>query len=287
MVKIEHRLVQRPGMALLMLICMMVFMASILGFVMGLLGNVIEDARVVTRLASIFQGVFVFILPAILTAVLSTKLPAKLLCLQGKPSWVALVAVVAIMLASMTAMEWIVDWNQNIKLPQSMESIERLISSLESAVGDTVHLMLGEPTAGNIIVSILIVGVLAGFSEELFFRGAMQRLFAQTGLGPHGAIWLTAFIFSAIHMQFYGFVPRFLLGAYFGYLLYWSDSLWVPITAHILNNVAAVSMYYITGNEMTGVETSWYSVLSSALFTGVLLVAFKRYCKRRDTATEQ
>ena len=91
-----------------------------------------------------------------------------------------------------------------------------------------------------LIVNILIIGVGAGVAEEILFRGCFQRLLVTGGINHHVAIWCVAFIFSAIHFQFFGFVPRMLLGAYFGYLMYWSKSVWIPAIAHTLNNTMVV-----------------------------------------------
>ncbi len=74
----------------------------------------------------------------------------------------------------------------------------------------------------------------------IFFRGALQRIMATGGVSAHAAIWIAAFVFSAFHMQFFGFLPRLLIGAFFGYLLWWSGSLWLPVCAHALNNTMAL-----------------------------------------------
>ena len=89
---------------------------------------------------------------------------------------------------------------------------------------------------------------MAGLSEEIFFRGFIQRLFIENKLNHHLAIWFTAILFSAIHLQFFGFVPRVLLGAVLGYLYFYSGNLWLSIIAHTVNNGFAVVMAYITGS---------------------------------------
>ena len=88
-------------------------------------------------------------------------------------------------------------------------------------------------TVPSLIVSVLIVGVFAGFSEELFFRGAMQRIMMSTRLNLHVTIWVVAVIFSLFHFQFFGFMPRLLLGAYFGYLLVLRRSLLGSVFGHV------------------------------------------------------
>jgi membrane protease YdiL (CAAX protease family) len=96
------------------------------------------------------------------------------------------------------------------------------------------------------LVGILVIGVLAGIGEEVFFRGLIQpKVRLYTG-SIHWGIWLTAILFSAIHMQFYGFLPRMFLGAIFGYLYVYSGSLVYPILAHIFNNSITVLLIYLS-----------------------------------------
>jgi len=94
-------------------------------------------------------------------------------------------------------------------------------------------------------MGLLVIGIMAGVGEEFLFRGILQPKLKFYIGNPHVAIWLTAAIFSAIHMQFYGFIPRMLLGAIFGYLYHFSGSLLYPIIAHILNNVVTVVLVYL------------------------------------------
>jgi membrane protease YdiL (CAAX protease family) len=128
-----------------------------------------------------------------------------------------------------------------------MAAIEAALRSMEDNASNSVEMMLGPNTIGNLIISVLIVGLLAGFSEELFFRGALQRLLSSR-LSTSAAIWTAAVIFSAMHFQFFGFVPRMLLGAYLGYLLVWSGSIWLPAAVHAFNNIMFIVLRYTTGN---------------------------------------
>ena len=140
----------------------------------------------------------------------------------------------------------------------------------------------------SLIFSVLIVGIFAGFSEELFFRGAFQRLLSSGNMNCHAAIWLTAFVFSATHLQFYGFFPRMFLGAYFGYLLYWSRCLWVPVIVHITNNVLYIVGYRLTsgGNSDLNINNVGANnialVLVSLVFTSLCL-----YCLYRMSFKKQ
>ena len=125
---------------------------------------------------------------------------------------------------------------------------------------------------GGLIFNIILIAIIPALGEELFFRGALQGVM-KAWKGAKLAIWITAIIFSAIHLQFYGFVPRMLLGAFFGYLLFWSENIWLPIIAHFVNNVLAVIFYYFkfNGYQVPDIDTIgtgntlWLGIASGAL----------------------
>jgi membrane protease YdiL (CAAX protease family) len=121
---------------------------------------------------------------------------------------------------------------------------------------------------------------MAALGEEIFFRGVLQSLFERYLGNSHAAIWIAAAIFSFIHFQFYGFFPRLLLGAFFGYLYVWFRTIWVPIVAHFFNNGWTLTMHYMYQQkqididpEQMGTLIPWWSALVS-----LILVAF--YVKR-------
>lgn len=207
------------------------------------------STTVTLRLATVAQDIFMFILPAIVTAVMVTRRPATLLRIDSRYPWLTALLAVAGLLVAMPAMNALVAWNESLSLPASLAGVETWMRNSETAAQVAINTLLGGTGIGDLITGVLIVGILAGFSEEIFFRGTLQRLLATSRnndidrtppLTAHVAIWGTAILFSAFHVQFFGFFPRLLLGAYFGYLLWWSRSLWVPVTVHAVNNSIVV-----------------------------------------------
>jgi len=95
------------------------------------------------------------------------------------------------------------------------------------------------------LFNIFMIAIVAAIGEELIFRGVIQKIFARWTGNIHLAIIITGFLFSLIHLQFYGFFPRWLLGVMFGYLMVWSGTLWLPIFAHFVNNAVAVLVSYL------------------------------------------
>lgn len=258
----------------------MLLLTFVVGLVVtGLAGGLLlnmggpDKAVAMLRIATVIQDIFMLIMPALVTALIVTRQPVKLLALGRMPSAGRVLIAIAVMLLASPAMSWIIELNSSIQLPESLAALEQKMRAMEDSAQATLDFMLGAHTPANLFVNILLIGLLAGFSEELFFRGALQRLINSTGLSATAAIWISAIIFSAIHMQFYGFVPRMLLGVYFGYLLVWSGSVWLPVIVHAFNNSMFLVLKYMTGNgdPSIGAEGSMESVI--AIIASVLATA--------------
>lgn len=264
--------------------------------VTGLLSSVLmqaggpDKAVAMLRIATVAQDLLMMGLPALVTALICTRQPVRLLAVAKSPDVRQIVLAILVMLVSSPLMSWIIELNASMHLPESMAAFEAKIRAMEDGAAGAVDMILGPHDIPNLIVSVLIVGVLAGFSEEIFFRGALQRLLATARIGNIGAIWVAAFIFSAIHMQFFGFVPRLLLGAFFGYLLLWSGSLWLPILAHAINNSLYIILKYTTGSgdlEPTSAAGSWAAITVSAVLTAVGLWLLWKSRVRPDNNLQQ
>jgi membrane protease YdiL (CAAX protease family) len=129
-------------------------------------------------------------------------------------------------------------------------------------------------------VNLLMIAILPAIGEELLFRGVLLRLFREWTKNVHVAIIITALLFSFIHFQFYGFLPRFLMGVLFGYLVYWSGSLWVSVIAHFVNNGTAVIVAWLGAryfpnldfNTFGSTHNPWILVASGTITALVLLL---------------
>lgn len=234
------------------------------------------------RIATVLQDCIIFILPAVISALLISPMAARFLGIDSGFRLSQLLLAMLGMIASIPAMNALVKFNEQLILPESLSAIESWMRAAEEQAQESVGILLGQSTVGSLIVSLLIVGVLAGVSEELFFRGALQRIFMSGRMNVHVAIWLTAFVFSAFHLQFFGFLPRLLLGAYFGYLFYWSKSLWLPIVMHVFNNSMVVCVMWrenSVGEMVRQTESlnNWGAdsamlIIDSIIFTSFIMV---------------
>lgn len=199
------------------------------------------------RIITVIQDLLMFIFPAVITALLITRQPAELLAVNKRPPFMPLLFGILALVFSIPAMNFLICLNESLPLPDDLAATLR---AMEDNAAEMVIAMQGPHTVPNLIMSILIVSIFAGLSEEILFRGAFQRIMVTGGVNAHAAIWISAIIFSAMHMQFFGFFPRMLLGALFGYTLWWTRSLWVPIILHAFNNgMYVVSEWINNGNE--------------------------------------
>ena len=156
-------------------------------------------------------------------------------------------------------------FNQNI-MPQE-GSVAEFMRDMEEAANQILELVTSQHSSWDLIANILVFAVLAGICEEFFFQGALQPLLMNWTRNPHVGILLTALIFSALHFQFYGFIPRFLLGVYLGYLFYWSRSLWLPILAHVLHNALSIMVDYTLQARGLDTDNMQYTDVHGALPT--------------------
>lgn len=237
----ERRTQLKLGTRLLLLLCIMGF---------GLMVASVETKLLIKQsmLAMLtIQDIFAFILPAVVAMALFYLRPLHVMGLDRMPSLKALAVVVVFYLVSLPAMNWLVDFNGSMVLPSWMSGVEEAMRQAEDMAADATKQILDINTIPQLLFCLFVVGLMAGLSEEMLFRGAMQRTMQDSRLGANTAIWVTAIVFSAFHMQFFGFLPRMLLGAWLGYLFVWTRSLWVPIIAHTLNNSTVVVMSYLAG----------------------------------------
>jgi len=162
------------------------------------------------------------------------------------------IGIVIVYILALPAMNQLIIWNENISFPEWASGMEATLRSWEKTNGDVAAVALSASGFMEMIAGVAVIGILTGFSEELFFRGAMQNIFRDSGVGRGTAVWITAIIFSAVHFQFFGFFPRLLMGVFFGYLIMWTGSLWPSVFAHALNNSIVVVSTWICGDSSSG-----------------------------------
>ncbi|MDE6463484.1 MAG: CPBP family intramembrane metalloprotease [Muribaculaceae bacterium] len=281
----EFPMTLRTGAALGLLLCFFILCYVVTAVTVLVAGRLCEgNPAAGLRIGAMLQDVLLFVVPAVGTALIATRYPAQLLCIMHRPKLLPMMFVLAILLVSVPAQEAVIYWNYHWDwLP---ETLDRLARAMETEAAATIGVMMDDTSVPGLILNILIVGVAAGFSEELLFRGAFLRILMRSRLNVHVCVWIVAFVFSAMHFQLFGFVPRMLLGAYFGYLLVWTRSLWVPVAAHVLNNTTYVVTAWLQarqgGTSATESVPELWSLpvtVASVVLTAALLYVLWRFCR--------
>lgn len=176
----------------------------------------------------------------------------------------------------------IIEWNKFVVFPEFLKSFEMWARDYENRLEELTKIFTQFNDTGEFVIALLIVALGAGVCEEFLFRGIIQREFFRGSNNIHVSIWVAAFLFSTMHMQFFGFVPRLLLGALFGYLYYWSGNLLVPMFAHFVNNGFSLLMMYLYQLKVVDIDMEteqsvpWHMAAVFACITGVLLYLFRK-----------
>lgn len=186
----------------------------------------------------------------------------------------------------------VIEWNMNINFPAFLEGFETFAREMEDQAMKMTKFLTDFQDFGEFLAGVLVIGVLAGIGEEYFFRGVLQPKLHRYLGNAHAGVWLAAFVFSAIHFQFFGFFPRLLLGALFGYLYLYSGSLVYPIVGHVLNNSFTIVMVYL--NKLGVVEfdiedpegVSWYTVVLGLIVFVVCMRLFVQQNKQKSSHGE-
>jgi membrane protease YdiL (CAAX protease family) len=173
----------------------------------------------------------------------------------------------------------IVAWNANVHFPAGLHDFELWARDKETQAGDLTKFLTDFNTPGRLLVGLLVIALVPGVAEELVFRGVIQRNLVRLFNSRHVGVWLAAAIFSAVHVQFFGFVPRFLLGLVLGYLYEWSGNILVSMAAHFTQNAFQLVLLYLAQSRHlpssldpdANQALPWPSVLLSAVLSATLL----------------
>ncbi|HET6768700.1 MAG TPA: CPBP family intramembrane glutamic endopeptidase [Chitinophagaceae bacterium] len=227
----------------------------------------------------VIQFIGLFIIPVFLFARLSDSRPGEWLGLTpAKPLYFILGIIVLIV--ALPFVDWSGTMNQQL-IPETT-SIGKWMKASEESAARQIEFLLKRQNIKDLLFNLLFVAVFAGVGEELFFRGVLQRLFIKIFRNAWAGILVTAFIFSAFHFQFYGFIPRFILGILLGLIYWYSGSLWPAIVAHFAYDAFAIIMIYfnpaLAEKDSVSISLGNQSVLAaiSVALVIAIIVAMKR-----------
>jgi len=250
----------------------------------GQQGGVSDDRfRFFLRWSNAVAHLCTFTLPALTLGFLFYRRQMwRGLALHRAPSMVQLPLSLLLILASFPLTQLTYWLNRQLPLPQWVMDMEDSATTLIESV-----MQMNSPA--ELLLNLLVIAVLPAVGEELIFRGLIQKRLQRLFTNPHLAVWVTAIIFSAIHLQFAGFLPRLLLGALLGYLFLWTRNLWIPVAVHFFFNGAQVAAQYFMGGEVDPTEAEQMNapLLISGLVSLLAVLGIARFFPRSPYQPEE
>ena len=226
--------------------------------------NLLEDRVLMLSLNSL--SIMIFISPYFYVNKLSNY-SIKIFPINSTPVILVLLSTFFFMILN----SGVIEWNKSINFPEFMNSFETWAFNKEKELEKITIFLVSFENNWEFLFGILSIALIPGICEEYLFRGVLQKNFYLISKNIHIAVWLSAFFFSALHLQFYGFFPRMLLGVLFGYIYYWSGSILYPMIAHIFNNFFSLTIFYFSQKGLLN-ENFEVSVNSSPKIPMVLII---------------
>lgn len=229
----------------------------------------------------IFQMIYSFmgfLVPGLLLAYLTHPEPVTYLGLRQKPRFTQLLLALLVIFCSLPLVGALSEWNQTWPLPQSLRDMEK-------EMGEQTKRLLDMPNIGSLVLNLFMLALLPAVAEEVLFRGVLQRLLTPLVKNGWLAALVTGIIFSFIHLQFLGFMPRFLLGFLMGAIYFVTGNLWLSIAGHFLNNGLQVVLVYLYQIKLISYDATkdehvpLYFVFISVVVTGILLWQLRQRAK--------
>ncbi len=240
------------------------------------------NAARIMQMVSVF---FMFFIPAVVTARLITRRPFKYLGFKEGFNARQLLLTVSIIIICLPLVGALGELNQAIPLTKSLETF---FKKLEDNYNTQVEVLAVMHSPGEFIFALVVMALFPAVFEETIFRGGLQQILIAWFKKPMLAIVVTSIIFSAVHISYFGFLPRFALGLVLGLIFYYSKSIWLNMTAHFLNNAFALSyMYYLYTNgkpikDATTESAPIWMGLPALILVIILLRLFQQVSLKRN-----
>jgi len=233
----------------------------------------------------IFNHLGMFLAPSLLFAFLVKGNIGRYLKINHLPKIFTITSGILLIIICLPFINWLMTINESMKLPQNFASLEEWMRKSEDSAMLITNEFLNVKSLGGLLINMLMMAVIPAIGEEFLFRGVLQKQFKDWFGNIHIAIFIASFLFSAMHMQFFGFLPRFVLGILLGYLFYFSRNLWVPIIAHFFNNGLAVLIFYLNAKKITETDIDklgssgedYILIIGCVIFTVIIMMSiYKR-----------
>jgi len=220
----------------------------------------------------VIQSIGLFVVPPVILGFLYHGNVKEYLLIDRTTKSRSYILAVFCLLSIVPLINFLGDINSKMSLPASLSGLESWMRSMEDNAKVLIDKFMEVEGIGGLLFNVFMIAVLPAIGEEFMFRGVIQRIFTNWTKNYHWGIWITAFLFSAMHMQFYGFLPRMVLGAMFGYLLVWTGTMWVPVLAHFFNNLVGVLGYFLIGKGAISKDIEQFGTDPGELFVVIISV---------------
>jgi membrane protease YdiL (CAAX protease family) len=239
----------------------------------SLSGNCPENVRLFLKWMQGFVQIGAMLIPALIFAYFYENQPFKILKINKiMPSWRIWIAV-ALPFTLLPLVGMLAEWNDAVKFPVSLASLEQYLRNMENAAAEMTKVFLHAETGWGLLLNILIIAVIPAISEEFLFRGVVQNVLKRWFRNVHWAVIVAALVFSAVHGQFFGFLPRFVLGLMLGYLFVMMRSIWAPVIAHFVNNGTATVVAFLESKHIIETPVEEFGVMKNAEMWGLISAA--------------
>lgn len=242
------------------------------------------------RFMQISSQLFTFVFPPIAYAFLVKEKPVNALGLKNVKILWFLIGT-AMIFAIMPLNSILAEWNAGLKLPESLSALEQMMKQMQESASAMIEKFVSVDTIGGLMLNLFMIAGLAALGEELLFRSIIQTSLIKICKNAHVGILIASAIFSFIHLEFYGFVPRLILGMLLGYMFYFSGSIWVPMLMHFLNNGTVVLIYFLNNKDITNIDVDTFGqtsipilIVSIVVMIALFLFSIKYSDKERTIA---
>lgn len=192
---------------------------------------------------------------------------------EERKKWLFYGVSVVFLFAFGPLMQLIGEANMKMTLPESWKGIEEWMRVQEQSMATLTERIVMVDRWELLFANILVMAVMPAIAEEYFFRGSLMHIIQRIAKNYHITVWLSAIIFSAIHVQFFGFFPRMILGVFFGYMFVWTQNIWIPILAHFVNNAAVTVLAFVyTRQGKTYADLQTYESYSIFVYIGSFIL---------------
>ena len=275
---------------LLALIIIGLILGTVIGFAYVFITKSNPQDLNALRFMQISSQLFTFVFPPIAYAFLVKEKPANALGLKNsKILWFFIGT--AMMFAIMPLNSIFAEWNAGLTLPESLSALEQMMKDMQDAASAMIEKFVSVDTIGGLILNLFMIAGLAALGEELLFRSIIQTSLIKICKNAHIGILLASVIFSFIHLEFYGFVPRLILGMLLGYMFYFSGSIWIPMLMHFINNGTVVLIYFLNNKGITNIDVDTFGqtsipilMVSIVVMIALFLFSIKYSDKERTIA---